>query len=96
MFAGYTLELRGTVAGLEQYGARPYHKSALRDRIATAGYQLIVAVEDALADEGLDLAAKHWAIYAVREGAAPDRPARVPRLPPQPPSPKKDRDETCA
>ncbi len=41
--------------------------------------------EDALKEEGLDLAAKHWAIYAVRDGAAGERPT-VPRLPPQPPS----------
>jgi SAM-dependent methyltransferase len=85
LFSGYALELRGTVAGLEQYGARPYHKSALRDRIATAGYELIVAVEDALQQEGLDLAAKHWAIYAVHHGVPSDRPPTVPRLPAQPP-----------
>jgi SAM-dependent methyltransferase len=86
-FAGYALDVRGTVAGLEQYGARPYHKSALRDRVADAGYALVVAVEEALRQEGLDLAAKHWAIYAVRNGAASNRPAKVPRLRPQPPGP---------
>jgi SAM-dependent methyltransferase len=86
LFEGYSLEVRGTIAGLEEYGSRPYHKSALRDRLAIAGYDLLVAVEDALYQEGLDLAAKHWAIYAVRNGAAAQRSHRVPRLPSQPPT----------
>jgi hypothetical protein len=86
LFEEYALDFRGTVAGLEQYGPRPYHQSALRDRIASAGYDLLVAIEDALYEARLDLAAKHWAIYAVRNGATSGRPARVPRLPPQPPT----------
>jgi hypothetical protein len=85
-FEEYSLEVRGTIAGLEQYGARPYRKSALRDRIASAGYDLLVAIEDALHQEGLYLAAKHWAIYAVWHGAASARRPSVPRLPPQPPT----------
>jgi SAM-dependent methyltransferase len=86
LFEGYSLDFRGTVAGLEQYGARPCHQSALRDHIATAGYELLVAVEDALHQAGLGLAAKHWAIYAVRNGATSELPPRVPRLPPPPPT----------
>ncbi len=86
LFEGYSLDFRGTVAGLEQYGPRPDHQSALRDRIATAGYELLVATEDALYEEGLDLAAKHWAIYAARDDGKSRSQRRVPRLATQPPS----------
>ncbi len=86
LFEGYSLDFRGTVAGLEQYGPRPDHQSALRDRIATAGYELLVAIEDALYQEGLDLAAKHWAIYAARDDGQSRAPRRAPRLATQPPS----------
>jgi SAM-dependent methyltransferase len=84
-FEGYSLDFRGTIAGLEQHGPRPRHSSALRARMAQAGYELLVAVEDTLHQSGLDLAAKHWAIYAERGGAGAAREPRVPQLPPRRP-----------
>jgi hypothetical protein len=74
-FKGFTLEVRGTIAGFEQYGPEPDRRSRMRDRFGEAAYNLIVAVEDAMFEEGLDLAAKHWAIYARR-----DRPGLIPAL----------------
>jgi len=65
-FQGFSLEMRGTIAGLEQYGPDPSRRSRLRDRFGDAAYQLVVAIDDAMYEEGLDLAAKHWAIYASR------------------------------
>jgi len=79
-FAGYALDLRGTIAGLERHGARPLHQSALRDRFADAAYGMVVSVEDALYESGIDLAAKHWAIYAERGGQIPRRTPRIPKL----------------
>jgi SAM-dependent methyltransferase len=64
LFRGFSLEIRGTIAGLEQYGPDPLRRSRLRDRFGDAAYQLLVAIDDAMYEEGLDLAAKHWAIYA--------------------------------
>jgi SAM-dependent methyltransferase len=66
-FEGFSLEVRGTIAGLEQYGARPYDRSSLRDRFGRVAYDLVVGIEEALVEEGLDLAAKHWAIFATSE-----------------------------
>ncbi len=63
-FEGFSLDLRGTIAGLEQYGPRPYDRSAFRERVGDLTYALVVALEDAMVAEGVDLAAKHWAIYA--------------------------------
>ncbi len=78
-FDGFALDVRGTIAGLERYGARPSAKSALRDRLGDAAYAMVVATEEALRAENLDLAAKHWAIHAVRGGRATPRrdPPRV-------------------
>jgi len=92
-FDGAALDIRGTVAGLERYGPRPGDRSQLRDRVGTLTYELVVALEQLLFDEALDLAAKHWAISA-RYGAAlpgltrraatalPVRPAAPALLPP--------------
>ena len=77
-FSGFTLEVRGTIAGFEQLpGPEPDRRSRMRDRFGDAAYNLVVAVEDAMFEEGLDLAAKHWAIYARR-----DRPGVMPALRP--------------
>jgi SAM-dependent methyltransferase len=70
IFAGYQLELRGTIAGLDEYGDRPDDVSPLRDRVGDLAYQMVRGVEDILFEEGLDLAAKHWTIYASRRGDA--------------------------
>jgi SAM-dependent methyltransferase len=85
-FDGFVLEVRGTIAGLEQYGPRPLERSSLRDRLGDIAYDLVVKLEDALIDEGLDLNAKHWAILASSApGASAGRPAQQGRrLPPRP------------
>ena len=68
-FHGFSLDIRGTIAGLEQYGPDPARHSPLRDRLGDAAYQLLVAIDDAMFAEGVDLAAKHWAIFASRDGS---------------------------
>ena len=78
-FAGYGLDVRGTVAGLAKYGASPQATSALRDDIGESLYRLIVDLETALRRANLDLLAKHWAIYAERHATFPQR--RVPDVP---------------
>lgn len=86
-FDGYALDVRGTMAGLEDYGARPGTESDLRSRFGDVTAALVAEVEDALFAQGLDLALKHWAITATRvDGAA--RPQTRPVTPPllrQPP-----------
>lgn len=84
-FRGFLLDIRGTIAGLEQYGPDPARRSRLRDRFGDAAYQLVVAIEDAMYDEGLDLAAKHWAIYASHAPVA-DGSRREIRRPPEKPA----------
>ena len=80
-FDGYSLDVRGTIAGLEQYGARPLARSSLRDRLGDITYDMVVRIEDALVEEGLDLNAKHWAIFATSlRGASAGRPSTAPRL----------------
>ena len=75
------LDVRGTIAGLEQYGARPLERSSLRDRFGAITYDMVVRIEDALVEEGLDLNAKHWAIFATSlRGASSSRPSTAPRL----------------
>ena len=79
LFAGFSLDVRGTIAGLERYGPRPRDRSALRDRVGTLTYELVVSLEQVLFDEGLDLSAKHWAIHARRDQRSPGLTHRVSR-----------------
>jgi hypothetical protein len=58
------------MAGLEIYGPSPHGRSALGDRFGDISYELAVAHEDALYEQGLDLALKHWAILADRSGGS--------------------------
>ena len=83
LFAGSALEVRGTLAGLETYGLTPHAQSPLGDRLGDISYELVVKLEDALYEEGLDLGLKHWAILATpAEGTSGQvRPARR-RVPP--------------
>jgi len=67
-FDGFGVELRGTIAGLEQYGSRPYDTSPLRAAFGRLSYDTVVGLEDVLFEQGVDLAAKHWAIFAVPGG----------------------------
>ncbi len=69
-FDGYALDVQGTMAGLETYGPNPHGTSALGDRLGDISYELVVALEDALHEQGLDLALKHWAILADRSGVS--------------------------
>lgn len=78
-FAGYGVDIRGTVAGLETYGVAPDAHSDLRNDIGCAIHNLIVELEATLHRHGLDLAAKHWAVYAERGRSVPRR--HLPALP---------------
>jgi len=93
-FAGYAIDLRGTMAGLELYGPEPHRRSTLGNRFGDISYELVVAIEDALHEADLDLALKHWAILATKSdtpGLTRSRPTgratpsdgnRAPLLPP--------------
>src|SRR5260370_3971491 len=81
-FTGFGVDIRGTVAGLETYGVEPSAKSALRDDIGLSVYNLVVELDATLRRHDLDLAAKHWAVYAERVRSFPKR--RVPDLPERP------------
>jgi SAM-dependent methyltransferase len=85
-FDGFSLDVRGTIAGLEQYGTHSLERSPLRDRLGGVAYNLVVGIEDALVDQGLDLNAKHWAIFATSvPGTTTPRPSMSRRpLPPRP------------
>jgi SAM-dependent methyltransferase len=84
-FDGYALDIRGTIAGLERYGPGPDDRSSFRDRLGTVTYDLVVSLEHVLYEEGVDLAAKHWAIAATSEPLSPSTRERVQRrLPPRP------------
>jgi SAM-dependent methyltransferase len=89
-FDGLALDVRGTIAGLEQYGPRPLERSPLRDRVGDIAYELVVRLEDALVEEGLDLNAKHWAILASSrplESMTSRTAVKPRRLPPRPSQP---------
>lgn len=78
-FDGFGVELRGTIAGLELYGARPYDTSPLRSAFGQLTYDTVVRLEELLYAQGVDLAAKHWAIFAVRGGTGTWPEARLRR-----------------
>lgn len=78
-FPGFGVEVHGTIAGLELYGVDPHALSPLRDDIGNVAYRLVVDLENTLRKNDLDLAAKHWAIYAERGRHV--EPRRVPDLP---------------
>jgi len=87
-FEGYGVDVRGTVAGLERCGTSLNANSPLRDDLGRSLYHLLVEIEEALVRANLDLAAKHWAVYAERGRSFPRR--LVPELPTrvvQPPLP---------
>jgi SAM-dependent methyltransferase len=83
-FAGFGVELRGTIAGLELYGGRPGDQHALRAAFGDLTYDLLVRLEDVLFAQGVDLAAKHWALYAERGGRGTWPEARLRRATVQP------------
>jgi len=79
LFSGYGLDVRGTIAGLENYGVGPAAGGALREDVGRLTYTLAAEVDELLRRHDLDLAAKHWAIYAERGAVFAER--RPPRLP---------------
>jgi SAM-dependent methyltransferase len=71
-FAPWPVEIAGTIAGLQEYGPRPFASSPVRDEVGELTYDLVVRVEEMLRRFDADLAAKHWTVYA-----APDAARRV-------------------
>ena len=65
-FAGYGLEVRGTVAGLESYPPSPHLDTPTRERFGRLAYDLYSEVDGQLRERNLDLLAKHLVIYAER------------------------------
>lgn len=83
-FARCALDVRGTIAGLQDYGPDPGRKSPLKNRFGDITYELVVAIENALRDSELDLAAKHCIIFADRT-KPPGARLVAPVLPSRPP-----------
>ena len=69
-FTGYTLDLRGTVAGLESYPPAPNQQGEWRERFGELRYELFRDLDEWLFTSNLDLHAKHWLVIAER----PERP----------------------
>ena len=65
---GWTLDLRGTVAGLESYPPGANRHDELRDRFGELRYQIYRDIDEWLFARDLDLHAKHWLIVAARGG----------------------------
>ena len=82
-FAGCALDVHGTIAGLQDYGPNPERMSPLKGRFGDITYELVVALERALRESQLDLAAKHWVIFADRS-KPPGARLPSPRLPLRP------------
>jgi len=73
-FAGYHLDVAGTVAGLDVYPAAPDSGTEFRAEVMNEAYRLLALIDKRLIDAGSDLYAKHWVIHAVR-----GRPQNPPR-----------------
>jgi len=73
LFDGFGLDVVGTVAGIERYGTRPDAASDLRREVGDVVYRLFVDLDTMLRRLDLDLAAKHWAIYAEKDRVFPRR-----------------------
>jgi SAM-dependent methyltransferase len=70
-FNGYGLEVRGSIAGMDQYPPDPYLALPLREAFGRVAFDTITAIDEILRQRDLDLHAKHWVIYAER--GKPDR-----------------------
>ena len=75
-FAGWTLHVTGTIAGLDRYPPGAHARSPLRGVTGELAYTLIRTTEELLIARGRDGAAKHWVIAATSEAGL-----LVPRLP---------------
>jgi SAM-dependent methyltransferase len=66
--AGWALDLRGTVAGLETYPPWADQRGDLRERFGELRYRAYRDIDEWLLARDLDLHAKHWLIVAERGG----------------------------
>ena len=80
-FGGLPVEIRGTIAGLERYGADPYASSGLKAAFGDVTYDFVRRLEETLLAEDIDLWAKHWVVYAAPDAEIRLRPARPPHRP---------------
>ncbi len=69
-FEGFQVSAQGTVAGLDVYPPQPDYDSLWRRTAMDAAYALLKQVDERLAEQNLDLHAKHWVIYADRRPQA--------------------------
>lgn len=69
-FRGFSVHMRGPVAGFDVYPADPPYASAWRSHTMRFAYDTVVRIDAELFDRGVDLHAKHWAIYATRRDPA--------------------------
>ena len=69
-FNGFTLDVRGTVAGLERYPPGFRLPGELRDAFGELGYWMYREIDDWLLRKDRDLLAKHWLVVAERGGRA--------------------------
>ena len=65
-FAGFGLEIRGTVAGLDGYPPSPELDTPTRERFGELAYELYKEADDLFRERDLDLFAKQLVIYAER------------------------------
>lgn len=65
-FDGFGLEIRGTVAGMDQYPPDAYVALPLREDFGRLAYDAVRAIDEILFTRDLDLHAKHWVVYAER------------------------------
>lgn len=80
LFEGWTLDIRGTVAGFESYPPEAHLTGGLREAFGRFAYERICAVDELLLQRDRDLLAKHWVIYA-RCGAGHGSSKRPPAAP---------------
>jgi SAM-dependent methyltransferase len=70
-FDGYGLDVRGTIAGMDQYPPDPYVALPMREAFGRVAFDAITAIDEILRARDLDLHAKHWLVSAER--GAPHR-----------------------
>ncbi len=65
-FKHYSLEVRGTVAGIERYPPLPFAETRTREFFGRWLYELYKDIDEVLYEQKADLLAKHWVIYAAK------------------------------
>ena len=66
-FAGWTLRIHGTIAGVDRYPPAAHARSPLRPIAGDLAYALLRATDALLLERGRDGAAKHWVVAATTE-----------------------------